>query len=370
VNKRSVVKKYSVSGLKPFLKGWPFVLFLYVLILNLVLPEFPDQVEIVYSQLTYPALTALLTTLFNWLPLSVTEAAIALIVLFIPTGIALCLLKRWKWRRYLFSVVSLLSLVYAWFYLAWGFNYYRQPLFERIAVTKAPVDSLAFRKTFELVLDEANAAYLPIESIDKSEIDREIEAGFNRVAKRLRIDLPGGKRKPKTLLFNIFLDKTLTNGFFSPLFHEIHVNANLLPVEYPFTLAHEKCHQMGIASEAEANFLAYLVCASSDNPVVQYSAKMDILGEFLGKARLSLADYPDFREKIEPGIVEDFQKINNRWREHIGAVSQVSRQAYDNYLKANKIAEGVENYSGVVEMVVLWRMRGRSQPNYPAGKGN
>lgn len=339
-----------------FLKWCAVVLGLLTVALNLVLPAFPDFTESVFASAIYPRVTFIFTFLFNRIPFSVTEIVLAGLFLFILTGMILAFLRKWKWGKFLFLCLNVVSLLYAMFYFGWGFNYYRKPLIERMFITNSAIDSLAFRKAFDHVLEDANSSYRLVDSVDKQEVDRAVENGFKRVAELLHLEFPNGMRKPKALISNFILDKTLTNGFFSPVFHEIHLNSNLLPVEYPFTLAHEKSHQMGIASEAEANFLAYLVCLSSDNPVVQYSAKMEILGEFLIRARQTLADYPELREKVQPGILEDFRKINNRWRQHVGAVSRVSRKAYDRYLKANKITEGVDNYRGVVEMVVLWRM--------------
>lgn len=332
------------------------VLLLVTSFLNILLPNHPNLTENLYSDFLYPGLTYFLTTSLNWIPFSITEIVIALFLLSIPVGFGLAFFHKLQWKHFFALFLSSVSILYACFYFFWGFNYYRKPLFQRIEIAKSPIDSTAFRNVFEAVLEDANEAYLEIDDIDKQKIESAVEAGFERVAELIQLELPAGKRKPKTLILNIILDKTLTNGFFSPLFHEIHINSNLLAVEYPYTLAHEKCHQMGIASEAEANFLAYLVCISSDNPVVQYSAKMDVLGEFLHSARQTFSDYPELRKKVLPGIIEDFRKINDRWRQHAGAVSRVSRRTYDRYLKANRISEGVDNYRGVVEMVVLWRL--------------
>ncbi|MFQ5627926.1 MAG: DUF3810 domain-containing protein, partial [bacterium] len=321
----------------------------------IILPNYQIFTEDIYSDSIYPNCTFLLTALFNRFPFSITEIILALFALSIPVGLGFAIFRKLRWRNYFLLLFSAASVLYACFYFFWGFNYYRQPLLERINIAKSSIDSTSFRNALESILEDANASYLEIDAMNKQEIDGAIERGFERVADRLRLEFPAGKRKPKSLIFNAILDKTLTNGFFSPLFHEIHVNSKLLPVEFPFTLAHEKCHQIGIASEADANFLAYLVCISSDNPVVQYSAKMDVLGEFLLKARRTLSDYSEVRAKVAPGIIEDFHKINNRWRQHAGAVSRVSRRTYDSYLKANRISEGIDNYAGVVEMVVLWQ---------------
>lgn len=327
-----------------------------MLLINLTAPKASPFVETYYASAIYPAITTILTHLTNWAPFSITEFLIALFVIFVIAGSVLAIFRKWPLRNFLTLFVKILAIAYVCFYVFWGFNYYRLPIVERIGLPPAAIDSTLFRTTLEHVLDETNAAYLPFERFDKKRVDRAVEHGFARAATLLGIELPAGKRAPKTLVFNHFFDKTLTSGFFSPLTHELHLNKSLLDVEYPFTLAHEKSHQMGIANEAEASFLAYLVCILSDDPFVEYSGRMEVLGEFLGRGRRVLPDYPAFRDRVAPGILDDFRAINRRWRQHRGTVSQVSSRAYDRYLKANRIAEGVQNYRGVVEMVILWKM--------------
>ena len=45
-----------------------------------------------------------------------------------------------------------------------------------------------------------------------------------------------------------------------PVFLEVILNPDLLPVEKPFVLAHEWAHLAGYADESEANFVAWLAC--------------------------------------------------------------------------------------------------------------
>ena len=352
MNIDTVVKDKLIVFLK---KWWLFVLFFGVLFTNLLAVNASAFFETCYSSTIYPVITQILTHLTNWMPFSLTEVLVIALMAFGLIGIVLAILRKWQFKKFIALLIQLLALIYVCFYLFWGFNYYRLPITKRMDLPAVAIDSTMFRMTLSQVLDEANAAYVPIRNLDKDQIDHAIERGFKRVAQQLNLDLPGGLRNPKTLLFNIFLDKTLTSGFFSPITHELHINKSLLFVEYPFTLAHEKSHQMGIANEAEANFLAYLVCLASGDPAAQYSARMEVLGEFLGRGRRILSDYADFRARIAPGIVADFRAINQRWRRHQGAVSKVSSQAYDRYLKANRISEGIENYRGVVEMVIRWK---------------
>lgn len=310
-----------------------------------------------YSRSIYPPITSLLSTLSGLVPVSLTEISVLLLLGAGAWGFARCWRRKWRWRQFLAAATGIFSLVYFAFYISWGFNYWRQPLAVTLGASPVKIDSLRFRHTLEALLEQANNAYRRVDAIDPGQLDRDLERGLKAATAVLALSMPGGNRRPKTLFFNIVLDKTLTNGFFSPIFHEIHLNKSLLPVEYAYTLAHEKCHQLGIAREAEASFVGYLACLYSGNPIAQYSATMDVLWEFLVRGRRMLSDYQEIRRRLAPGILADYEKIRARVLQHAGAVSDVSRKAYDQYLKANRIEEGVQNYRGVVELLILWYAR-------------
>ena len=46
-------------------------------------------------------------------------------------------------------------------------------------------------------------------------------------------------------------------GVYGTVFTEYNLNPDLLPVQYPFTYAHEMAHVLGISSEAEANLYGF-----------------------------------------------------------------------------------------------------------------
>ena len=165
-----------------------------------------------------------------------------------------------------------------------------------------------------------------------------------------------GKRPPKLLLFRGLFDYTLTSGMFGPFFHEVHLNAELLPVELPFVLAHEKAHQMGFAREAEADFLAALACWMSADSAVQYSGYFSVLGHFWPRAA-GFADHDSLRERIRPEVRADFAAVRQRYQKYQGAIADISHKSYDAYLRANRVEGGMQNYHDVVDLIVRWRAR-------------
>ena len=73
-------------------------------------------------------------------------------------------------------------------------------------------------------------------------------------------------------------------GYMGPFFTEYNLNPDLLPVQYPFTYAHEMAHVLGISSEAEANLYGFLVCSRSGVPEIRFSAYFALLPYVLSNA--------------------------------------------------------------------------------------
>jgi len=61
------------------------------------------------------------------------------------------------------------------------------------------------------------------------------------------------------------------SGYLNPFTLESHVNDKIPKLSYMVTSAHEMAHQLGIASESEANFIAFYNCIKHSDPFIQYS---------------------------------------------------------------------------------------------------
>lgn len=66
-------------------------------------------------------------------------------------------------------------------------------------------------------------------------------------------------------------------GCHGTVFAEAQVNEDVLPEQYPFTMAHEFAHLLGVGSEAEADYFAFLVCMQSDSDAMRYSGYFSLL---------------------------------------------------------------------------------------------
>lgn len=334
----------------------------------------PAITEKIYTRSFYTVLTPLVTSFSSLFAFSISEIFLYANVLGFCLLLALGLYRK-KWRWALTGVLRWAAFAIVWFYLGWGCNYFRLPLAEQLRLPKqsAVMDSLALRRNLLWSISQTNRAWRPVPPGDIKQLDEEIERQYQAVCDTLRLPLMPGKRPPKFLLFPGLFHYTLTSGMFGPFFHEIHLNNELLPVELPFVLAHEKAHQMGFAREAEANFLAALVCWSSADSAVQYSAHFSILGHFAARAYF-FSDQEALRQGIRPQVREDFARVRRRYQKYEGPVSEISHKSYDAYLRANRVEGGAQNYNDVVDLIIRWRERhganettpGDSRQNNPA----
>ncbi|UWX56005.1 DUF3810 domain-containing protein [Maribacter litopenaei] len=96
-----------------------------------------DFIESYYSMGLYPYISGFFRWLFGWIPFSVGD-----LLYFLLICTALFYLYR-KWTfikthklKFLRDLLMILSIAYFTFHLAWGFNYYRQPLSEKLALTE------------------------------------------------------------------------------------------------------------------------------------------------------------------------------------------------------------------------------------------
>lgn len=334
---------------------WSLACFLGVPVLAALLGRFPNFVEPVYSRGLYTILTRGLTSLTNLFSFSLSELALYLFILAVLVLI-FDTIRRREWKRNLIMLVRLLALGVVWFYLSWGLNYSRLPIAEQLHLPKMPTDSLALRTEVLWSLQTTNTLWRQMPAWNLEILDREMESCYRRIFEKLPLELMPGTRRPKFLLVPALFNYTQTSGMFGPFLHEVHLNSELLPVELPFVLAHEKAHQMGFARESEANLLAVLVCLASADSAINYSAHFALVAKF---ARLAtqFSDGDSLIKTLRPEVKADFKAVRARYQKFAGPISEFSSATYDAYLKANQIKTGVANYGEVVELVMRWRRK-------------
>ena len=303
----------------------------------------PSLVEDVYSRGVFPLLQRALTTMSNIVPFALFD------VLWIGAIAAVVVLARrrvqsYGWRRGAAAVLRTLAcgaaVVYLAFLGAWGLNYRRVPMFEKVEFHPERVTREDSVHLGEWAVAELNSHYAAAHQAAFS-LDS-LRSAFAAAHSALggRPMLTG---RPKSTLLGWYFHQASIAGMTDPFFLETLLAPDLLEVERPFVIAHEWAHLAGYADESEANFLAYLACRRGDE-AARYSAGLVMIG-YARPAR-------PLNQALDIGPRTDLYAIQARYARTSGTLRFAAREGYDKYLKANRVERGIESYDAVVQLIL------------------
>lgn len=342
--KRSFILS-AVHLVLPVLAGITFG-FTYILERN------PHIAEYYFSTGVYPYVASLLSVFSSLFPFSVSDLFYVLLMVLLPVAFVLVFIRKIRILQAIFLMINLTALIYVLFYWLWGFNYFRQSAWGRLNLNPSAPDSGQFFRVFTELVDEAGRLHTMPRIIHWDKVDSLVESSFNRHAEFLKLDYPMGKRRPKPVTFRSFFSKAGISGYYGPFFGEVHINGDAHPLEIPVIMAHEKAHQFGITSEAEAGFFGWLLCYYSPEPFLQYSASLYALRYFINHG-YRLDGFAEAISRIDPAVRGDLRAIRDHWMSlRDEKIDKAASKANDAYLKTNRIKEGIEDYKGIVGLIM------------------
>jgi hypothetical protein len=163
--------------------------------------------------------------------------------------------------------------------LALGIPYNVTPLGYRLELPAVEVTEDNLYDTAKILLDETNALAEKLE-FDESgsaimpyslgELSEKISAAYSVVAEKYDF-IPDFSSRVKPIATKDALSNLHLLGIYTYFTGESNINVHYPDFNIPYTTAHEFAHQRGIARENEANFIAYLVCISSEDAYIRYS---------------------------------------------------------------------------------------------------
>jgi hypothetical protein len=157
----------------------------------------------------------------------------------------------------------------------------------------------------------------------------------------------------KWSIYGTYFRWTGVDGMVNPFALEVLANPDLLPFERAFVAAHEWAHLAGYADEAEANFAGWLTCIHADAPA-QYSGWLYLYWQIAGE--VDQHDRTRLGEALAPGPRGDVTAIIDRIRRgQLPRLRNASWVVYDQYLRANRVEEGIRSYGLVVTLILRAR---------------
>ena len=308
-----------------------------------------------------------LTALSNVSPIAFLDIAIAIALVLFVTRTA----RDWRARGFRATSLSALArlattsaVVYLLFLATWGLNYRRVPLEAKLDFDRARITQDDAVRLATVAVERVNAGYARAHAeVFRPDV---LEYSFAEAQSLL-----GGSRTahtglPKRSLAGLYFRYAAIDGMTVPVFLEVILNPDVLPIERPSVLSHEWAHLAGYADESEANFVGWITGVRSADPVAQYSAWLDAYGHAANALpRQVRASLPP----LDEGPRADLRAIAARYARSSPVVRNAARDVYDSYLKANKIEEGIANYGVVLQLMLGTRFDDGWRPRLAPGAG-
>jgi len=311
-----------------------------------------------YSRDMYAWFQRIMTTATNILPLAVLD-----IILLVTVVAILYRLVRlfhvarqrgvidalWEGFRRLVRFAAITVLLFLW---AWGFNYRRLPLEAAVkgqTATAPAVDAL--KVAFGDAASLAAGLRLHAETSGRPHsIALELKGPMNvalRLIGREPLETPA---EPKySLVLTPFFNWSGVTGMTNPFGHETIILPDLLPYEKPFVIAHEWAHLAGHADEAEASAVGWLACMKG-GPTLAYSASLYLMWETA--AAMPADTRQALMANVDAGVRSDLDAISERMKQQNPTIQRTASRVYDEYLRANRVADGTASYGRALQLIL------------------
>ena len=145
-------------------------------------------------------------------------------------------------------------------------------------------------------------------------------------------------------------------GIYNPFTGEANVDNASPALPRIYTIAHEIAHGYGITSEAEANFVAYLACMHSKNPLANYAGAYALWRQM---AREINNTFPQesielLASQIPVLLKEDRDAILESYYKYKGYFPALTDKVNDTYLKIQGVQKGTDDYDGFLQLYFRW----------------
>jgi hypothetical protein len=325
-------------------------------------------VERFYTFGLYPPVAGFFRTLFGWLPISVGDLTYMLAFLWLvrKTWQLLRLLRQKRMKDQLTWVLfrkylKLCLLVYLFFSLFWGLNYYRQGISSQLGLT---VETYSVQDLFDLTVvlqQRVNSYAEKVDSLQRLQFSQNhflFQKGVEAY-KAVQQQYPFLTYRRPSLKPSIFTPVGHLFGFtgyFNPFTAEAQLRTSIPVFLKPFVITHEIAHQLGYARENEASFVAYLTCKASADINFLYSAYFELYRDAFFECRLT--PNKELTETLRKNIhlrvqydVYDLQLYLLRSRNF---VEPFMSSFYDRYLKLNNQPKGKATYDEVIAYLIAY----------------
>ncbi len=343
-----------------------------------ILQIFPFWIEKTYSSNWYVQISLVLRNITGWIPFSLGDILYILfafsIVISLVRGIILIIKRQFNWARFGAAVskwaIGLLW-IYIWFNILWGLNYSRLGIEHQLKLQQEEYcKEEVVVLTNQLILKvndcrrQIKDTVLPQPSVKL--IYEGAENNYKTIAAYfsfLSYQIPSVKSSLYSPLGNYFG----FTGYYNPFTGEAQVRNDVPKVLIPYIVSHEMAHQLGYASESEANFVGYLSASSSSDVYFRYSVYMDMF-DYAQREEIKLfildRDINGLKKVLKENktnldslVRKDRKEIREFFYKRENKISPLVSNVYDQYLKMNKQLAGINSYNEIIGWLLAYQKK-------------
>jgi len=332
-----------------------------IILLLMELANYPQLIERYYSEGIYPVVCKVLHPVFNLFPFSIGDLFYIVVSGYLLYAvfrlIKLAFKKQFKQAgMFLLALVIGVQTAILVFYLFWGMNYFRPGAGERLNLRDTSYTTANLIKVTNMLIDSANATRARVTPADLQQNNDSIYHTAIAAVKKLSADSVNFRTyypDIKPSLLTPLMNYLGTSGYYDPFTGEAQMNYQMPLVNRPFVACHELSHQVGFATEDEANFGGFIAGINSRDRLLRYSAYNLAVEECM--YALFFRDSLEFK-KLKPRLSlpvhNDYKAERLYWQKYESRLNRISGIFYDHFLKHNNQPQGLATYNRMVLLVM------------------
>lgn len=332
-----------------------------------IIATHPKWVERVYSQNIYTHISIFFRNIFGWMPFSIGDVCIAMLIL----RTVLLLVKGTKalirhqtvhWQKIIVHNLNILLGTYIIFMLLWGLNYNRLGIAYQLQLSTKEYSTAELDQLTKTLIAQTNNYRKLLDTVKKSnkELFHEAVKAYQEAQKNIAF-LQYTAPSVKPSLYSEIGNYMGYAGYYNPFTGEAQVNSTIPYLQRPYVICHEMAHQLGYATEDEANFVGYMAASSSRSTLFRYSVYADLFR--YANAELYFRDSLLARnnyQALDTMVKKDFDEMKKFYLHYQSPVENVINAIYTQYLKANNQPQGLKTYNEVISLLMAsYRKNGK-----------
>lgn len=325
--------------------------------------SFADLVNGSVSQ-TFRRFMASIGEIFPFSLFELLMYCLPLIVAAVVYGAVKAFSDKQRRARFIINFAAVILLIYSGHLLALGIAHNTTPISNKMGLSEVDVTEENLTETLTALVEEINTL-APSVNRDQngvftcgysySEFSKKISESYNDFA--AIYDLPKGYNSTaKGVKSGWAMCYLGIGGIYTYVTGEANVNTAYPDYDILFTAAHEMSHQRGILRENEANFVAYIILATSDDDGFRYSAALNMYSYFASALYKTDKDaYYEVAATLSPLAKIDIKTSSAVTEKYSDTIFEdISEWINDLYLESSG-SSGIVSYSRVVELVLAYR---------------